>query len=158
MDTLFTPLSFRPPRHLRTLRGVIYRYIGQFELKFAVLLLIQSYLNHSDNGEKHPQKLWNRVQPLPPSRQEKCPQLSDFFLLMASQRLMQQPGKALGGNFLAESNSAGHSKINIQKVKNVACMKCFQMKQMMIKRRIWLYLLPGHFDPADYSLTNSEIT
>ena len=42
-------------------RGKALRYIGRFELKFAALSLIQSYLNHSYNGKKHPQKLWNWV-------------------------------------------------------------------------------------------------
>ena len=40
MDIFRTPLSPPPPRHLRTLRGVFYRYIGRSELKFAVLSLI----------------------------------------------------------------------------------------------------------------------
>ena len=33
------------------------------KLKFAALSLIQSYLNLPYNGEKHPQKLWNGVEP-----------------------------------------------------------------------------------------------
>ena len=51
------PLAPHPPS--TDTKGVFYRYIGRFELKFAALSLFQSYFNRPYNGEKHPQKLWN---------------------------------------------------------------------------------------------------
>ena len=49
-------------------RGKALRYIGRFELKFAALSLIQSYLNRPCNGKNTPKSYGMELSPPPPVR------------------------------------------------------------------------------------------